>query len=742
MSSEVIPIPPAAAGRVNARALISTPYSGEVGCDRCGLRLPEVEAVGGCPRCASEGVYVNLRTVFHAYDPVAAFDPTQPGQFGWRAGFPLPREAAVVSLGEGNTATVDLPGEAARLGVAAVAVKDESRNPTWSYKDRLAAVAVSRALTDGADTVVVATTGNHGAAVAAYAAAAGLRCVILTAASASPVMLAQMLAYGAKVIALPTAADRWTVMSVAVREHGWFPVSSFQSPPVGSTPLGIDGYKAIAFELHRDLGCGPDVVVVPTAYGDGLAGIHRGFVELHAAGRIDRVPRMVAAEPLGTLAAFATFAAGFLVRPIGGAIAGHFGDRVGRRKMLMITVLVMGGSSTIIGLLPTYNQIGYWAAVLLVIMRMAQGLAIGGEWSGAILLAIEQAKGGKKTGLLGSFPQAGNAVGLLLATGSFTLVSSLSTQEQLLGWAWRLPFLASVVLLVVGLVLRSSLTETPQFEKLVESGAGPERLPLLTVLRSQPRNFLLSMGSRLGVDISFYVFTVYSISYGATALGLPSSTVQIGLFIGAGLGIFTAPLFGWLADRFGVRRTYVLGLAFIGLFAFPFFAMLGVRNTVVTWIALVLAYAVGIMAGWAPFAAFLSRLFPARVRYSGTAFSFQLAGTPRWRIRPHDRCRAIRGIRHPVRRRELPRARLCDQHHLLAVGPVRPGRRRRTDRGKGLIPRRGIILIETPDREEQCHEHQGREVPGVVDGPGLRGAPGVRRRPRAGHQRHPPAHRT
>jgi MFS transporter, MHS family, shikimate and dehydroshikimate transport protein len=331
-------------------------------------------------------------------------------------------------------------------------------------------------------------------------------------------------------------------------------------------------------------------------------------------------------EVAGTMASFATFAAGFLVRPIGGAIAGHFGDRIGRKKMLIVTVLVMGGSSTLIGVLPTHDQIGYWAAVLLVIMRLAQGLAIGGEWSGAILLAIEQSRGERKTGLLGSFPQAGNAVGLLLATGAFTLVTSTANDEQMLGWAWRLPFLASVVLLVIGVWLRGSLTETPQFEKLVDSGAGPERLPLLTVLRSQPRNFLLSMGSRLGVDISFYVFTVYAISYGATALDMPSSRVQIGLLIGAAVGIFTAPFFGAVADRFGVRRTYIFGLVFIGAFAFPFFAMLGAGNTVVAWLALVLAYAVGIMAGWAPFAAFLARLFPARVRYSGTAFSFQLAG--------------------------------------------------------------------------------------------------------------------
>lgn len=278
-------------------------YTSTVACDRCHLRLPDTQAVGGCPDCGAEGVPVNLRTQFKPYDPIAARDTAQPGLFAWRAGYPLTTDAEPVSLGEGNTAVVPLPHEAERLGVAAVTVKDESRNPTWSYKDRLAAVAVTRAKADGADTVIVATTGNHGAAVAAYAAAAGLRCVILTASTASPVMLAQMLSYGAHVVALPTSGDRWTVMDEAVDQHGWFPISGFHSPPVGSTPLGIDGYKSISFELYGQLlGSAPDLIVVPTAYGDGLAGIHRGFTELHAAGRIAHMPRMVAAEPLGPVA--------------------------------------------------------------------------------------------------------------------------------------------------------------------------------------------------------------------------------------------------------------------------------------------------------------------------------------------------------------------------------------------------------------------------------------------------------
>ena len=216
---------------------------------------------------------------------------------------PLPGEGPVVSLGEGRTPLLHLERTGARLGLSRLYLKDETQNPTWSYKDRLAAVATTKALADGADTVVVATTGNHGAATAAYAAAAGMRCVALTLASVPLTMKVLMQAYGAEVVALDRPPDRWSLMRLAVEQWGWVPLSGLVDPPIGSNTFGIEGYKSIAYELHEQLGAVPDVVVVPTAYADGLTGIHRGFVDLVALGYAQSVPRMVAAEPLGPFAA-------------------------------------------------------------------------------------------------------------------------------------------------------------------------------------------------------------------------------------------------------------------------------------------------------------------------------------------------------------------------------------------------------------------------------------------------------
>lgn len=216
---------------------------------------------------------------------------------------PVPPTAKVVSLGEGRTPLLRLEGTGARYGMSALYVKDETRNPTWSYKDRLAAVAITKALADGADTVVVATTGNHGAATAAYAAAAGLRCVALTVASVPLTMKVLMQAYGAEVVALEHPRDRWSLMEQAVAEWGWVPISGFVDPPIGSNPFGIDGYKSIAYELFADLGDAPDTVIVPTAYGDALTGIYRGFTDLQTLGLTTHVPKMVASEPLGPYAA-------------------------------------------------------------------------------------------------------------------------------------------------------------------------------------------------------------------------------------------------------------------------------------------------------------------------------------------------------------------------------------------------------------------------------------------------------
>lgn len=275
-------------------------YTGTLACPRCGTERPDArDPYLVCAPCRDDGYHVNP---FPRYDLTGASarpDPGRPGIFAWQHLLPLPADARPVSLREGGTPLLPLTRTAARLGLAELYVKDESRNPTWSYKDRLIAVAVTRAVADGADTVVVSSTGNHGAATAAYAAAAGLRCVALTVESVPLTMKVLMQSYGADVVALRNPPDRWTLMRQGVEQRGWVPVSGFLNPPAGSNPFGVDGYKTIAYEIATELGRAPDVVIAPTAYGDGLTGVLRGFEDLVTLGVVERVPRMVAAEPLG-----------------------------------------------------------------------------------------------------------------------------------------------------------------------------------------------------------------------------------------------------------------------------------------------------------------------------------------------------------------------------------------------------------------------------------------------------------
>ncbi|MGB4136453.1 MAG: pyridoxal-phosphate dependent enzyme, partial [Microbacterium sp.] len=242
----------------------------------------------------------------HVY-PVPAYDlglvrgletTDDRGLFRYRPLLPI-GEGPVVSLDEGGTPLLPLLGTGAALGLPNLFVKDESRNPTWSYKDRLAAVAVTKAVQEGRDTVVVSSTGNHGAAVAAYAARAGIRCVVLTLASAPLAMTTLMQSYGAQVVALEVPTDRWVLMRRLVEDRGWAPMSGFVGPPSGSNPFGCEGYKTIAYELHAQLGDVPDVVVAPVAYGDAIAGLERGFAELRTLGLTARTPRLIASEPFG-----------------------------------------------------------------------------------------------------------------------------------------------------------------------------------------------------------------------------------------------------------------------------------------------------------------------------------------------------------------------------------------------------------------------------------------------------------
>lgn len=260
----------------------------------------------GCPRCREQGVAVNL-TVEYDLAPLAgvtpeSFAPGPPGLWRYRGLLPV-RAGRPVSLGEGGTPLVHLERLGARLGLPRLYAKDESRNPTWSYKDRLCAMAVSHAVAIGARVVTISSTGNHGASTAAYAARAGLPCVIFTLASVPDTMKTLMQAYGAAVVACPTAEARWALMQHGVERLGWYPTSGYVMPPVGSNPWGIEGYKTIAYEVAEDLGwAAPDVVILPSAYSDGLAGVWKGWAELRELGLVKSTPRMIAAEPFGPLA--------------------------------------------------------------------------------------------------------------------------------------------------------------------------------------------------------------------------------------------------------------------------------------------------------------------------------------------------------------------------------------------------------------------------------------------------------
>ena len=328
-------------------------------------------------------------------------------------------------------------------------------------------------------------------------------------------------------------------------------------------------------------------------------------------------------EPLiGTLSAFATFAVGFVARPLGGAIFGHYGDRIGRKAMLVLTLLMMGIATFLIGLLPTYEAIGIWAPILLVVLRLVQGFGVGGEWGGAVLMAVEHSPG-RSRGYYGSWPQMGVPAGLLLSTGVFTIFSSLPN-EQFLAWGWRVPFLLSILLVAVGLYIRLAILETPAFRQVQETQT-EARMPIMDVLRTQPKGVLLVIGVRIAENGSFFIFSVFVLSYATEQLGLARSMVLAGVMIAAAIQLFAVPVWGALSDRTGRRPVYLFGAAFTLLFAFPSFWLINTQATILVWLAIVLALAVGHAAMYGPQAAFLPELFGTRIRYSGIAFSRELA---------------------------------------------------------------------------------------------------------------------
>ena len=327
-------------------------------------------------------------------------------------------------------------------------------------------------------------------------------------------------------------------------------------------------------------------------------------------------------DPLiGTLYSFGTYAVGFIARPIGGVFCGHYGDKIGRKSMLVMTLIVMGVATTLVGLLPTYESIGIWAPVLLVVLRFLQGFAVGGEWGGATLMAVEYAPPGRR-GFFGSWPGMGIPAGLVVATAVFTVFSSLPP-EQFLSWGWRVPFLVSIVLVAVGLFVRLKILETPAFQQMQESG-GSSELPVVDVFRYHWRSLLLTMGAFFLLNGGFYVTVTFMLAYGTQNIGVGSGTMLTGVLIAGTVQIFAIGAFAALSDRVGRRPVYLGGAIFLLLFSFPLFWMVNTGVAPLIWLAMSIALvALGAMYG--PSGAFFSELFSTRVRYSGASLGYQLA---------------------------------------------------------------------------------------------------------------------
>jgi metabolite-proton symporter len=329
-------------------------------------------------------------------------------------------------------------------------------------------------------------------------------------------------------------------------------------------------------------------------------------------------------DPLvGTLLAFTTFAVGFVARPLGGIVFGHYGDKVGRKNVLVATLLLMGIATFLIGLMPTYATIGVWAPILLVVLRFLQGLGLGGEWGGAVLMTLESGDRSKR-GLNASWPQVGVPIGLLLANGMLSLMAAVSSDEAFLAWGWRIPFLLSGVLVLVGLWIRLTIAESPAFEQ-VEAKQEKARAPIVDVLRSYPRQVLLAIGARVGVDVVFYLFVLFITTYIVTYLGLPQSYALNAVLIAATFQVVFIPLFGALSDRIGRRPVYLAGAIGAAAWTFAFFALLDTGSFALIVLAAVVALLLH-AAMYGPQASFIAEMFPTQVRYSGASMGYQLAG--------------------------------------------------------------------------------------------------------------------
>ena len=328
-------------------------------------------------------------------------------------------------------------------------------------------------------------------------------------------------------------------------------------------------------------------------------------------------------DPLvGTLLAFATYAVGFVARPLGGIVFGHFGDRIGRKKLLMWSLVMMGFATLLIGLLPGYDSIGVWAPIGLIVLRVVQGFAVGGEWGGAVLMVAEHGDA-RRRGYWASWPQAGVPLGSLLSAGILALMAGFQSEADFIAWGWRVPFLLSAVLVIVGWYIRNRVAESPMFEAEIEVAEAPASMPAMDVFRERPRAVLLGAGLRVGENIGYYILTVFSLTFLVDVAAETRSLALDALLIGAAVQFIAIPLLATLSDRIGRRPVYAFGAFGLGIFSFLFFPMLASGSKGL----IILAIVIGLVlhaSMYAPQAAFITELFPTRIRYSGVSIAYQL----------------------------------------------------------------------------------------------------------------------
>jgi MHS family shikimate/dehydroshikimate transporter-like MFS transporter len=326
---------------------------------------------------------------------------------------------------------------------------------------------------------------------------------------------------------------------------------------------------------------------------------------------------------VGTLLAYTTFFVGFLSRPIGGIIFGHYGDRIGRKTVLVLTLLIMGLATFLIGLLPTYASAGIWAPIMLLVLRIFQGIGIGGEWGGAVLMAVEHSPQGKR-GFYGSWPQVGVPAGLLLSS-AFVYLLSFLPEDDFYSWGWRISFLISIVLVAIGLYIRLKIMETPAFTRLQQTQE-VAHIPFFELLRTHGWNTLLGLGARYIEGVTFNIFGVFIIAYVTGALQLPRQTALAGVMISSAVMLVMLPIYGNLSDRIGRRRLFAFAGLLIGILSFPSFWLMETKSSLLIWIAITVPFALVYPAVYGPQAALFSELFDTRVRYTGISFVYQFSG--------------------------------------------------------------------------------------------------------------------